>query len=106
MARKNQSCRQKKEHQKATSLLDTNTQQVCRPSGRPQQTIRHGYTKTIEENLNFANSKLKTWVPTAQDKSAWAEHVEKALKLPPNTYTKSKAKKKKNRGCRLIKKVV
>jgi hypothetical protein len=65
-----------------------------RPAGRPQQTIRHGYAKTIEEKLNFPNSNLKTWMPMAQKANLWAEHVEEALKLPKNTYKKRKNKKR------------
>jgi hypothetical protein len=65
-----------------------------RPSGRPQQIIRHGYARSIE--ILFPNSKLKTWMPTAQDHDKWAEHVEVALNLPPSTYKPQKYTDTKN----------
>jgi hypothetical protein len=39
-------------------------------------------------------------MPKAQDKRAWAEHVETSLKLlvPPNKYTKYKTKIEKEPG--------
>jgi hypothetical protein len=48
-----------------------------RPSGRRQQTIRHGYARSIE--MLFLDSKLNTWMPIAQDHDKWADHVEVAL---------------------------
>ena len=56
-----------------------------RPTGRPQQTIRHSYAQTLENGLH-TSSKLKEWMPLARDHRKWSETVELALELKPKTY--------------------
>ena len=65
-----------------------------RNSGRPQQTIRHGYASSLEKNLGFSNSNLPNWIPIAQNHKSWARHVESILQLEPGTYKSRKNKDK------------
>ena len=57
-----------------------------RPTQRPQQTIRHGYATTIEKSLNFQDSRMNSWMPTAKSHKLWAKQVEQSLNLPDGTY--------------------
>jgi hypothetical protein len=57
-----------------------------RPSGRPQQTIRHGLARTLTESLDFPSAKMDDWMKIASDNRKWGEHVEDKLDLKPDTY--------------------
>jgi hypothetical protein len=57
---------------------------TARPVGRPQQTIRHAYIRTLKK-LGFEEEKgqLREWMTVARDRSAWGRKVEYKLELPP-----------------------
>ena len=59
-----------------------------RPTGRPRQTIRHGYAETIETNLGYGegNSSFNNWMEDATDPVTWKNRVEGKLELQPGTY--------------------
>jgi hypothetical protein len=59
-----------------------------RPTGRPQQTIRHAYISTLQ-NLGFEGDKgqLREWMTVARDRLAWGRKVEYKLLLPPGSFT-------------------
>ena len=59
-----------------------------RPTGRPRQTIRHGYAETIETNLGYGegNSSFNNWMEDAADPVTWKNRVEGKLELEPGTY--------------------
>jgi exonuclease III len=57
-----------------------------RPSGRPQQTIRHGLASTLTDHLNLPSPKMNDWIKLASDHRKWGEHVEVELGLAPTTY--------------------
>ena len=57
-----------------------------RPSGRPQQTIRHGLAATLTDSLGFPTAKMSDWMTIASDNRKWGEHVEDKLDLAANTY--------------------
>ncbi len=61
---------------------------TARPTGRPQQTIRHAYVRTLKK-LGFEQGEglLTEWMPVARDRSAWARKVEYKLLLPPGSFT-------------------
>jgi hypothetical protein len=46
-----------------------------RPTGRPQQTIRHGYAKSLEKL--FPDTKFKTWMSIAQEHQKWANYLQR-----------------------------
>jgi hypothetical protein len=56
-----------------------------RPTGKPQQTIRHGYATTLQDNLNISPD-LREWIPMAQNHARWASHVETNLRITDGTY--------------------
>ena len=57
----------------------------ARPTGKPQQTIRHGYATTLQENLNTSPD-LREWIPMAQNHARWVSHVETNLGITYGTY--------------------
>jgi hypothetical protein len=59
-----------------------------RPTGRPQQTIRHAYISTLRK-LGFEEEKgqLREWMTFARVRPAWALKVEYKLDLPPGSFT-------------------
>jgi hypothetical protein len=57
----------------------------ARPTGKPQQTIRHGYATALQDNLNTSPD-LREWIPMAQNHAQWASHVETNLGLTDGTY--------------------
>ena len=57
----------------------------ARPTGKPQQTIRHGYATTLQDNLN-TSPKLSEWIPMARNHAQWASHVETNLGITSGTY--------------------
>jgi hypothetical protein len=62
--------------------------QNARPTGKPQQTIRHGYATTLQDNLNTSPD-LREWIPMAKDHARharWALHVETTLGITDGTY--------------------
>jgi hypothetical protein len=61
---------------------------TARPTGGPQQTIRHTYIRTLKK-LGFEQGEglLAEWMPVARDRSAWARKVEYKLLLPPGSFT-------------------
>ena len=63
----------------------------ARQTGKPFQTIRHAYVRTLEI-LGFKNSDFESWMPEAKDRDIWSTRVEHFLNLPPGTYTRSNAK--------------
>ena len=63
---------------------------TSRPPGRPQQTIRHGYARTLRNNLKFPSSKLQNWILLAQSPREWSQYIEKMLLLKKNTYKPKK----------------
>lgn len=67
---------------------------TARPTGKPQQTIRHGYATTLQDNLNTSPD-LREWIPIAQNHTQWASHVEKNLGIPDGTYKPTRQSYKK-----------
>ena len=57
----------------------------ARPTGKPQQTIRHGYATTLQDKLNISPD-LREWIPMAQNHARWASHVETNLGITDGTY--------------------
>ena len=59
-----------------------------RPSGRPQQTIRHAYITTLKK-LGFEQEKgqMREWMTVARDRPTWGTNVESRLGLPAGCYT-------------------
>ena len=64
----------------------------ARQTGKPFQTIRHGYVRTYTRNSRFKNSDFESWMPEAKNRDIWSTRVEYFLNLPPGTYTRSNAK--------------
>ena len=57
-------------------------------AGRPQQTIRHAYEKTLH-TLGFENTNFASWMEEAKDRKIWSERVEHFLELPEGSYCRS-----------------
>ena len=66
-----------------------------RPTGRPHQSIRHGYASTIKKSLEIPdrNSSFNSWMNLARDHGQWGKHVESALKLKPGSYKPMKLRR-------------
>ena len=66
-----------------------------RPTGRPHQSIRHGYASTIKKSLGIPdrNSSFNSWMNMARDHGQWGKHVESALKLKPGSYKPMKLRR-------------
>ena len=64
-----------------------------RLAGKQHQTIGHGYSRTIEENLKIENSTLHGWMPMAKHHELWATHIEEALELKGGTNKKYKLRR-------------
>ena len=62
-------------------------------SGRPQQTIRHAYVKTLH-TLGFKNTDFNSWMTEANNRKIWGKRVEHFLGLPEGSYSRSNAKNK------------
>ena len=63
----------------------------ARKIGKPFQTIRHAYVRTLQI-LGFKNSDFESWMHEAKDRDKWSTRVEHFLNLPSGTYTISKVK--------------
>ena len=74
---------------RTTRKLMTSWISQPRPTGRPQNTIRSGYAKTIARFLNKDNCKyegeLASWVNTATS-SEWGNLIETKLSLKKGAY--------------------
>jgi hypothetical protein len=62
---------------------------TARPTGKPQQTIRHGYATTLT-TLGFTSTLLEDWMTVAKNVQTWARRVEWKLGLVPGTYQPKK----------------
>jgi hypothetical protein len=61
---------------------------TSRPVGRPQQTIRHAYIRSLEKlGSEREKGELREWMTVARDRSAWGRKVEYRLLLPPGSFT-------------------
>ena len=63
----------------------------ARKIGKPFQTIRHAYVRTLQI-LGFENSDFESWMHEAKDRDKWSTRVEHFLNLPSGTYTRSNVK--------------
>ena len=62
-----------------------------RPVGRPYQTVRAGYKKTLKQ-LGYEgedSNLLERWISDAEDLQTWGTKVEEALSLPDGSFQSS-----------------
>ena len=60
-------------------------------AGRAQNTIRHGYVRTLEK-LGYSNNfEFSNWMKDARERKVWSKRVEHFLSLPEGMYCRTNA---------------
>ena len=57
-----------------------------RKQGGQQQHIKSSLSTTITDSLHFESDKMNDWMLEAKEPKKWANRIETALNLVPNTY--------------------
>ena len=64
-----------------------------RKQGGQQQHIRTSLSITLTDSLNFESDRMNVWMLEAKEPKIWANRIETALNLVPDTYKPFKLRK-------------